>query len=427
MKNCLMSIFWIALTIIFSGCTKNSVNFKDFQVPSISIPYLSKFKVDKTLPTVQKLRYRASMSEVVLEWDRVKSNQIAGYRILRYYPKDKEYKVLDTVQDSVATHYVDSGLRPNSVYTYRVSCFTKDGRVSLASNPVVAKTIYDLSPIKDLKAISNLPKRIKISWKLYKQADLIDFYSIQRSPNGTTEWQELAKLNDSLAVEYIDYNIKDAKTYYYKVIGYTHDNIPTPSSNIVFAHSKPLPLPPTNITATQNEPRKIKVAWFDTNKYNKIVQYNIYTSILKDTMFTKHASTPNMFYIDKVDGDGKVVYYKITAVDEDGLESPLPNKAAKAMSKPNPSAPEITEYKIVDNRVIIKWAPPARDVRQYTVIKKYFNSFFIPKTLKITGFTSRTFVDKDIKLGKTYRYQVIGIDSDGIPTKPSREISITIK
>jgi len=37
------------------------------------------------------------------------------------------------------------------------------------------------------------------------------------------------------------------------------------------------------------------------------------------------------------------------------------------------------------------------------------------------------FVDKDIKLGKTYKYQIIGIDKDKVLTKPSNQIAITVR
>jgi len=430
MKNYLLSIFWIALTITsFSGCSKNSLNFKDVSLPQgIMIPYLVKLKVDKSLPTVKNLRYRSSLKEIVLEWDIVPSREIAGYRVLKYDPSKKTFIVLKTINDPVSNHYVDSNLDINTEYYYKVSCFTKDGRVSLASKTLKAKTLYTLKPITDLVAISDLPKRIKLSWHLYPQNKLIKFYSIHRSDANTTNWKQIDTIDNSLAVEYIDYSIVDGKSYAYKVIGHTYDGVATPPSNIVTAHSKPLPLTPViNVPPTINEPRKIKVVWFDPNKNRTIVKYNIYTSLFKDTLFTKHASTVKNYYIDNIPEDGKVVYYKVTAVDIDGLESPLPKKAAMGRTKPNSNAPTITEYTIVDGRVVIKWIPPARGIKKYTVIKRYLGKYFVPKTLKITDIKGTMFVDKDIKLGKTYKYQVIGIDSDGIPTKPSHEISITIK
>jgi len=428
MKKYLLNTFWIALTLILSGCTQRHFNLRDIKVPAINIPYLSQFKVDKTLPIIQNLKAKGSMREIVLQWSMVHSKEIAGYRILRYEPKTKSFIVIDTVNDPVATHYVDKDLQPNTYYRYRVSCYTKDGRVSLASKEVVAKTTYSLPPIQNLVAISNLPKKIKLTWSLYPQNKIIKYYAIYRSPDGTSNWENIGSENNSLAVEYIDYDIIDAKTYYYKVVGFTFEEVPTPPSNIAHGHSKPLPLTPKiTVQPTTSEPRKIKIVWFDPNQNRKIVKYNIYTSYFKDALFTKHASTSKKYYIDNVQQDGKTVYYKVTAVDEDGLESPMPAVAAKGRTKENSSAPTITEYRLVDGRVVIKWYPPTRGIKSYTVIKKYYGKYFLPKTLKITDIRGTMYVDPDIKLGKTYKYQVIGIDRDGVPTKPSREIAITIK
>ena len=69
----------------------------------------------------------------------------------------------------------------------------------------------------------------------------------------------------------------------------------------------------------------------------------------------------------------------------------------------------------------------SRNIKSYIVKKRYFSKFLLPKTIKYTGIKGTMFVDKDIKLNKTYKYQVIGIDNDGIPTKPSLEVSIEIK
>jgi fibronectin type 3 domain-containing protein len=397
-------------------------------MPAINLPYLSKFKVDRTLPRIQNIRYRSSMDEIVLKWDVVHRRDIAGYRILRYIPKIKIYKVIDSVNDPVANSYVDSGLLPNSIYHYRISCFTKDGRVSIASKDIVARTKYTLTPIKNLKATSNLPKKIKLTWSIYNKNSIIRDYTIYRSDYNSMNWKDIATIKNSMAVEYIDYDIVDGKTYLYKVIAHTFNDISTPSSNIAMAHSKPLPLTPQiTVPPTQTEPRKIKITWFDPNQDRNIVQYNIYTSSFKDTLYSKHAKSYHRYFIDNIPKDGQIVYYKVTAVDIDGLESPLAKEGKMGRTKPNLPAPTIIEYRLVDGRVIIKWRPPTRKIRKYIVIKRYYNLYLIPKILKITNITKTIFVDKNIKLGKTYKYQVIGIDSDGIPTKPSKEISVEVK
>ena len=429
MKNLIQTILLVGLITLFSGCNyKNTLNTGNLKLPSINLHSFSRFKIDPNLPKVEGLKYRAQESKIILEWARVLDKQVVGYRVLRQKEGSKEFEVINKINDSALTYYVDSGLVPNKTYTYAISCFTNDGRVSQAIYKIQAHTIYNLPPITELRAVSNLPKKIKLKWHLYPKTSSIGYYSIQRANNEkNAKFTEIQKLKNPLAIEYIDYDVVDGASYLYRVVGVTSSNVPTPPSNIVTANPKPLPLSPINVTATISDPRKIKLAWFDTNKYNKIVAYNIYTSLFKDTLFEKYKTVHNPYYIDDIQNDGKVIYYKVTAVDEDGLESPMPKNATMGSTKPNSSAPKITEYKLVDNTVIIKWLPPARNIKSYTVTKKYFNKYFFPKTLNIKGFTTTTFVDKDIQAGKTYKYQIVGIDTDGIMTKPSREISITIK
>ena len=449
MKNLIQTILLIGLITLFSGCSqKNVFNTGNFKLPNINLHSFSRFKVDPNLPIVRNIKYRASASKIILEWDRVTDKQIVGYRVLRQDDKSKEFIVINKINDSALTYYVDTNLIPNKTYTYSISCFTNDGRVSQAIYKIKAHTIYNLLPITELRAISNLPKKIKLKWHLYPKNAYISYYSILRASNTKdAKFKEVGRAKNPLAIEYIDYNIVDGASYLYKVVGITNTNIPTPPSNIVKANSKPLPLPPMNLTASIDLPRKIKLVWYDPNKYNKIVAYNIYTSLFKDTLFEKYKTVYNHFYIDDIGSDGKIIYYKVTAVDEDGLESPLPKNATMGSTKPNPSSPKITEYKLANNKVIIKWLPPQNtNIKEYIVVKKYFNKYFLPKTLKIKGdFTPldgshlenifhkvvssgyKIFVDKDIQAGKTYKYQVIGVDTDGIQTKPSRQISITIK
>jgi fibronectin type 3 domain-containing protein len=49
------------------------------------------------------------------------------------------------------------------------------------------------------------------------------------------------------------------------------------------------------------------------------------------------------------------------------------------------------------------------------------------KKLKITGFDSTTFVDDKIKLGKSYKYTVVGVDSNGLDSTSSREVTIVVE
>ena len=428
MKNLQQIILWIALVLLLSSCTKKDFNFQTLKLPKFNLPELSSYKLDQSLPMVTNIKYRSSSSEVVLEWTPVQSREIDGYRVFRYNNLDKKYELVGSKSDRTSSHFVDNKLLPNRLYQYRISSFTKDGRVSNATPPITTQTKQNIPAVSGLKAQSDLPNKIKLSWDIYSHNSAIQRYIIQRSEK-QPQWDNIGSADDSLSVEYFDYRVISGKTYFYRVIAMAHNSINAPASIPVSAHSKSLPLAITNIMATDNVPRKIKLTWQDPNlKKNdrQIARYNIYTSVYQDTLYTLHAYTTQKFYIDKVGIDNKKIYYKITAVDSDGLESLKQKKPAVGSTKNHSKQPMINSIKTQDGKNILTWTRGSKNITQYYVIKKYWDGI-IYKKLKITGITSTTFVDNKIKLGKTYKYTVVGIDSDGIESKPSREVGTIVE
>ena len=427
----------LSILFILNGCSNKTISPQKLSIPKIDIPdipFLEKYKVDQTLPTTDFIKATPSMTEISLSWKGVDYPKMKGYRVLKYNNKIKGFVVIKTINDKYKTSYIDRHLKPKTTYYYKISTFTTDKRVSPASKTKVVTTIYNLKPITNLntKDGNYLPRKIKLNWDPYPQKELIKEYKMQRSENGRINWKIVGTIYDSTATEYIDNSVKDGVPYFYRIYGITYQNIKTPYSNTAKGISKPLPLPiePKNIMIVNNQARNIKLSWVDPNILDKsrtIVKYNIYTSIYPDTLFIKHDSTTKKYYIDKINEDGKVVYYKITAVDNFGLESPLPKKAIKGYTRANSKAPIITEYKIIDNKVIITWRPPTRDMKKYVVIKRYLTKFLFPKTEKIIDIYQTKFIDPNIKPGYTYHYEIYGIDSYGVRTKTSRQISIKIK
>ena len=426
MKKYLLVIFLISLLI--SGCS-NKLNYKDML--NLNLPFFNDYKLDKTLPKPIITSATPSMREVSLNWRYDNKRIISGYRIFRYSNSDKKYVLIKVIYDPYITNYVDKNLLPNMVYSYKIAAFTNKKTTSSLSAPVSVKTIYNLLPIKSLKASRGLVRQIKLNWSLYPQYNLIKYYKVLRSSD-KKYWEVVGIINKRLQTQYIDKSVKDGDGYFYKIYGVTFEDVKTPYSNIAFGNTKPRPKMINDVIVSRNLPRKIQITWLDPNiddKSRTITHYNIYYSFYKDKIYLKKASIPSSqkVYIDYIKEDGKEVCYKVSAVDSDGLESPLPPKGTCSSTKASSAAPKIIEYKIVDGRVVIRWEPMSRDIVSYVVKKRYFDKLIIPKTIKYTNIKTTTFVDKDIKLNKTYRYQVIGIDKDNIPTKPSLEVSIKVK
>ncbi len=437
MKNYLAILSLISL-LLLSGCSTKRIDFSKYRASSakaikslenIKIPFLNDLKVDPSVKTPTNISATPSMTEIALHWHYQIGSNTAGYRIFRYSEHSGKYILIETLPDIYTTSYVDKNLKPNKVYKYKISAYTKDKRVSVASPALSVTTKYTLQPSTSLVASKNYIQKIRLNWKLYPQYKLIKYYQIQRSKD-KVKWEDLETIYKSLQTQYIDTRVKNGDAYYYRFYGVTYDGVKTPYSNISYGYSKTAPLVIKDVMVRSNLPRKIQLSWIDPNLEDKsrtILRYNIYTSLFRDKLFIKHASTTNKYFIDNVPHDGRKVYYKVTAVDNFGLESPLYPKAVMANTKASSMAPKIIEYKLVDGRVVIRWEPMSRNIRKYEVVKRYYSKFFLPKTLKYTDITSTQFVDKDISLNKTYKYKVIGIDNDGIPTKPSREISVEIK
>jgi hypothetical protein len=115
------------LILLFNGCGS-----KNYNIGGFNMPRFGNISLDKNLPRISGLKAITTMSEVALEWQPITYPHIKGYRIFRG-DSQSGYKLIATLTDRYASHYVDKRLNPNKSYIYKVSSFTDDGRVSYAS------------------------------------------------------------------------------------------------------------------------------------------------------------------------------------------------------------------------------------------------------------------------------------------------------
>jgi fibronectin type 3 domain-containing protein len=428
MRNLHLHISIVALILYLTGCNNGKTfNIESISLPKLELPTLSNYRLDPALPIPKNITSKSSISESLLTWRALESKEIVGYRVFKQDNSTKEYKLVATKKDRLSTHYIDKNLLPDHLYRYKISSFTKDGRVSNLSHSVEVVTKPTISVIKSLKAISNLPNRIKLEWDIDFKDSIIEKYIIKRD-DGSNKWREIGSVNGSLAAEYFDYDVLSGKSYRYIVVALLHNGVYSKPSITVKANSKHLPLAPKEILATDHLPRKIEITWKDPNKNSSrdIVKYNIYTSSYQDVLFSLSDTTSNPYYIDSIKSDNKEIFYKITAVDSDGLESVLAQKSTRGVTKKSPSRPIINSALIKDGKVVIRWSAGSKEITSYYVVKKYWDGV-VYKKLKITGFDSTTFVDDKIKLGKSYKYTVVGVDSNGLDSTSSREVTIVVE
>ncbi len=419
MRKSIPIILFIGLILLFSGCGQKG---------AISLPNMNELRLDRSLTTVKNLKTINSMTEIAIEWTPVTNKNVAGYRIFRS-ENNKAYKLIKVIPDRFSAHYTDTHLKPNSIYIYKVSLFTKDGRVSLTNTTKPVSTKGRIEPPVIVEAISNLPNRIKILWRAHPDPT-VKAYIIEKREVGKREYKRIAILRNRLSVEYIDKAVIPQKEYEYRIRAKTFEGVVSSPSEVVRAHAKALPATISRINATTNMPKQIQITWIDPNPVDRIDHYNIYSSAFKDGLYTFLASVKDKKYIDKINKDGVIRYYQVTAVDFDNLESPKGVVVAKGKTMGYGDGPIINSAVIRHNAVILTWTPPKENIKSYTIIKKYWDGWRLKK-IKIVDFKSDgnpvRFIDKKIKPNTKYTYYVIGVNSLGIPTEPSSAIAIEVK
>jgi fibronectin type 3 domain-containing protein len=395
-------------------------------MPGFSIPAfdMETKKVDRMLPTVQFVKTNADPSSVILEWKPVHSRKIAGYRIFRSDKSAKGgFRLVKTLTDPYASHYTDTGLNPATSYTYMVSVFTKDGRVSMPvrSNPTLTQNRIKAVPY--FKAMSNLPDRIKLIWKVHPNSE-VDRYIIQRKELKSRIWRTIKTINNRRVVEYIDQGVQPGVLYNYRIVAKTYDGVFAYPSNIERAVARPLPQIVLQTRATTNLPKRVELIWKKSAEA-RVDYYKIYASSFADGVYSFIAKTRATNYIDRFDKDGATRYYKITAVDKDGLESPKPKLPTVGRTLGYLRAPILNKYVMKNNVAYLSWTPQDRRTKSYTIVKKYWDKFRVKK-LKIVGFKQTTFVDKKVAPNIKYSYYVLAVDENGIESEPSQEVELIV-
>lgn len=401
--------------LIFSGCQQN-----------IDKPL--KPKIDVNLPTIQNssIRFIPDITTIALEWKGNFTSVASGYNIYRTDMKSgkKRYKRIASISNKYQTHYLDTNLEPNTKYSYAISMVSKNNIESKPSESKIISTLESFDSVSLIEALSGLPKQIKILWRPHMDAG-ISHYLLERKSPLENRWIKLAKIPHRYNVEYIDKDLKDNKTFYYRLKAVKFNNIESKNSQIVEATTKSLPKPVLNLKATMDLPRKIKVSW-ELSPTTDVIHYNIYRASSVNGSYDKiaQASSTHNTFDNNVAKDGKTYFYKITATDKDGLESDIRYIQPTMGSTLNkPSIPQITLAQIQGDKIIINWIN--NDTRGYSYnLYKTTSGDWGSKNIKIIkDIKGLRFEDKDVLRGVEYRYSLQAVDKYGIQSEQTQEFS----
>lgn len=397
---------------LFSGCAPKPVPEKVVAI-------------DSTLPVLSMNGFISDITSAAFEWKPVDDPRVVGFYVYRDTPggKDQMLRRIASIESRFSTHYVDNDLAPNTQYQYRFSTFNKAGSESVGSETLTVATQPMIAPVSFFQSVGNMPRSAKLLWRPHPNGK-INGYTIERQNVNDQTWSEIATINGRLNAEYIDHDLKDGQVYYYRIKAHTYDKLVTDPSEMTKVVTKPLPPEVKNVTATNQLPRAITLTW-GASELKDLSHYNVYRSASPNGTFEYYVKLETITFTDAVKEDGQFYFYKVTAVDKDGLESPISPVAAQGSTLSKPQPPIAYDGKIVNKAVDLQWSSNDPRTVSYTVIKTTKTSWVTSESVEINGITETKFHDAAILANTDYTYQVMSVDKDGIRSLPTKAIELS--
>jgi hypothetical protein len=419
MKKYLKSILLIASLILLAGCSTSnlSTNYKT--------------NIDNNLPTIDSnsIKTISDVHAIALEWKGYTSDNIAGYNIYRKVQTSngEQFSKIKSLKNKYISHYVDTHLKDKTTYYYAMSVIGKNGKHSKMSEVIQATTLGNIESISFSLAISNLPRQVKILWRPHTNHS-VKYYIIQRTDKSKKKWETIKRVKNRLSAEYIDSNLKDNYTYFYRIISVTFNNIISNPSKPIQATTRALPTNIKKMSASTNLAKKIVLTW-DNIQDKNIAGYNIFVSTNANMYFKKIATVKKDVhsFTHKVNRNNATRYYKIASFDKDGLQSNLKSiKSITGKTIDIPKTPKITLALIKGNTVIINWKDSDNRAVSYIVEKSVKENLFQLQTKVYKGIKHKRFENSDIKDGIKYKFTVQAVDKDGLVSKKTEPVFLSL-
>lgn len=406
MKKFHLSLCLSILILLFNACSVSQVSNTESSKEVL---------INESLPKMDNIKTLSDMSNIAFEWEPLYDDNIQGFYLYRCSDEDAQFKLIATIKDKFQTHYVDTNLKPNTKYYYKMRSFDNQGHLSEDGKIFEVSTTPRLEAIPYVQAITNLPNRIKLIWRPHPDLR-VNSYIIERSKSNEDNFKKIAEVQNRLSAEYIDKDLKPNENFNYQIIAVSFDGIKSEPSQVLNSTSKALPPEVQNLNASSDASNKIILTW-DAPNYKDFSYYKVYSTSSSFLPYTLIAKTDKNSYEDLVEGSDKTKYYKVTMVDVDGLEGPMPKNGVEGKTLGIPSSPSIILAQSTPEGINLEWVDGDSRAVEYEVRRYGGEQNAIFKGIKEKKL-------KDIKAlpGVEYSYEVIAIDSAGLRSEPSKRV-----
>lgn len=199
------------------------------------------YELDPKLPKLTEVKAVPSNTSVAFEWQPMPKKGITGVNVYRtkknayVNSQTKELEKVATVSGPFASHYVDTGLSQNSVYTYTFTTI-KDGFESKHGQILEVRTLPPFEAVTFFQVYQRAANTIKLMWRPHSDIR-VKMYKIEKSVN-SGQWNWIATVENRMMSEYVDTYVAPGNSYAYRVTAVGFDNSISKHSDVVTIFAK---------------------------------------------------------------------------------------------------------------------------------------------------------------------------------------------
>ena len=328
-----------------------------------------------------------------LTWNAVSG--ATSYRVFRSESRGSGYSLLGT---TTATSYTNTGAAVGKTYYYRVKAVNSVG-TSGYSNIVSGKAKTAAPAAPSVTAGNSSTGKPQLTWKAVSGAVKYEVYRSTRQNSG------YSLLGTTTSTSYVNTGASTGTTYYYRVKAVNRNGMASGYSNIVSCKAKAAAPAAPSVTAGNSSTGKPRLTW---KAVSGAVSYRIYRSESRGTGYSLLGTTSSTSYVNTGAAAGKTYYYRVKAVNRDGMASGYSNIVSGKATLP---APVLNiGLSVSSGKPMLAWdaVPGATSYRIYRSTSRGTGYSLLATT------TSTSYVNTSAAKGTTYYYRVKACNAAGL-------------
>ena len=339
-----------------------------------------------------------------LTWNAVSG--ATSYRVFRSESRGTGYSLLGT---TTATSYTNTGAAVGKTYYYRVKAVNSVG-TSGHSNIVSGKAKTAAPAAPSVTAGNSSTGKPKLTWNAVSGAVKYEVYRSTRQNSG------YSLLGTTTSTSYVNTGASTGTTYYYRVKAVNRNGMASGYSNIVSGKAKAAAPAAPSVTIGNSSTGKPQLTW---KAVSGAVSYRIYRSESRGTGYSLLGTTSSTSYVNTGAAAGKTYYYRVKAVNRDGMASGYSNIVSGKAKAAAPAAPSVTIGNSSTGKPQLTWKAVSGAVSY-----RIYRSESRGTGYSLLGTTSSTsYVNTGAAAGKTYYYRVKAVNRDGMASGYSNIVS----